>query len=118
MEPELAAICCSLHFNVCRRLIHHLHAFEQTLGMGIVWPSVLVATGVCSYYTLKYEDIVTALLGSGFATSLLLSLINTLGAAAVRCTMDIEGWHPRLITAVSPHPIPSCAAVLCLRCSK
>lgn len=68
--------------------------------MGLAWPAIVAATGVCSYYTLMNEAAINALISTGFATSLLLSLINMAGASAVRATMDIEGWHPRSVTNV------------------
>jgi len=72
----------------------------QIVGVGLVWPTIVAATGVCSYFTLVNEESINALISTGFATSILLSLINTLGAMAVRLTMDIEGWHPRNVTSV------------------
>lgn len=42
----------------------------------MVWPGIVALTGVCSYYVLRYEDDINSLLGGGFATSILLSLVS------------------------------------------
>ena len=50
----------------------------QVIGSGLVWPAIVAATGVSSYYALRYGAVVNALLGGGFATSILLSLVGLL----------------------------------------
>jgi hypothetical protein len=72
----------------------------QAIGLGVVWPATVAAVAACSYYTLKYEVAINHFIATDFATSIILSLITTVGASLVRASISVELWHPRFVTGV------------------
>lgn len=74
--------------------------------MGVVWPAIVAGTGVCSYYTLRYTDEINAFMNTDFATSIMLSLITTVGM--------VDTPHCACPNASALHPWLDCGKRFCV----
>ncbi len=74
---------------------------EQALGVGILWPSQLALTGYLVFLIIQHRDWLTQHIGTSFAPTLALSVLNVTSEALAEWGLLLEVWHPRTKFIVS-----------------
>ncbi|KAK9826687.1 hypothetical protein WJX74_010146 [Apatococcus lobatus] len=67
----------------------------QALGLCILWPAQLALTGYLVYLIIQNRDWLTRHVGTSFAPTLALSLLNVTSEALAEWGLLLEIWHPR-----------------------
>ena len=81
----------------------------QAIGLCFLWPAQLALTGYLVYLIIQNRDWLTHHVGTSFAPTLALSLLNVTSEALAEWGLLLEIWHPRTKFLVSNNGHQQCA---------
>ncbi len=76
--------------------LHRLNAWrDQVIGLCVLWPGQLALTGYLVYLIIQHRDWLTQHVGTSYAPTLALSILNVAGEFLAEWGLLLEVWHPR-----------------------